>query len=333
MDILFEAGAFAEENPINSISDNIMFGQPVPIGTGKPYLLMDKAYLEKTLAPPAPAMASMRSLSVIRTHYSEYANTADTEAIGRRKRRRIEESTNYQDPPPPLAIATSPSYAPTSPSYIPDSPVNVPTTEYVPTSPSYIPDSPVYVPTSEYSAYTTLPENDVLCTPGDSYVENSYECTGYADGKPNQAPSVATYTTPYCAPGETKLGSVAYSIDPLLVNRTSLRAILAHPTPLGDITRYSYYKPSSPSIPKQLRYTSYHPSSPRFENQPDNFYVQTISETVDSIVNHLLVEDIPLSFATNDEVLYEENTGQLQVGALHSLAKKVFENAKRISNP
>ena len=147
-DVLFEAGAFGEKHRLVSVSDNIMLGQRVPVGTGCMELIL-----------PAKSDVLRRKTneevhSIIRTYF---CNELRREGGG--AKRRAEDSPKwYSMPSSPI---NEPSYAPTSPSYAPTSPSYAPTSpSYAPTSPSYTPTSPHYAPTSPtYTPSVPRPSN------------------------------------------------------------------------------------------------------------------------------------------------------------------------------
>ena len=107
-DVLFDAGAFREPNPLRCVSDNIAMGQRIPGGTGKFHVYTDPDYLKK------PKLS--RPVLFVTTTFNK-------SLVGPLK-------------PAPVYIPQSPVYAPQSPEYNPQSP------EYNPQSPEYNPQSP-----------------------------------------------------------------------------------------------------------------------------------------------------------------------------------------------
>ncbi len=108
-DVLFDAGAFREPNPLRCVSDNIAMGQRIPGGTGKFHVFTDPAYLKK------PKLS--RPVLFVRTTFNK-------SLVG----------------PPKAPHVPKPVYIPQSPEYNPQSP------EYNPQSPEYNPQSPEYNP-------------------------------------------------------------------------------------------------------------------------------------------------------------------------------------------
>ena len=275
VDIVFDAGAFAEENPVISISDNIMFGQPIPGGTGKPQLLMDTKYMDSTFKklPKTTnhSIQSQRAQRVIRTHYSNYANTQEEAP---KKRRRSSSPHTY----------TTSSYVPTSPTYMPTSPTYMPTSPtYTPNSPTYTPNSPTYISKSP-TLLEIPPQNLLLHNANDAYFNRQ--------------------------------GSTAYSIiQPR--NMISLNQLM-------ETSFDSMYKPSTPKLPRHI-YGVYRPSSPVFGTPQDDLTVQTISETIDSLVHVLITEHVP----TKSEMSLYSESGDLNIENLLFQAKSVFGSAKK----
>ena len=111
-DVLFDAGAFREPNPLRCVSDNIAMGQRIPGGTGKFQVFTDPEYLRK----PRTLEKSMWTTT-----------TYNAALVAPRRPESIH--VPY--------VPVSPEYAPQSPAYVPQSP------EYVPQSPLYMPSSPV----------------------------------------------------------------------------------------------------------------------------------------------------------------------------------------------
>ena len=288
VDIVFEAGAFAEENPVISVSDNIMFGQPIPGGTGKPQLLFDKKYLDSTFTKIKKVTdgPSLRSRRVIRTHYSEYANTKDD-----LKRKRS--PTNHPTPTSPTYAhpsLTSPAYMPTSPTYpTPTSPT------YMPTSPTYpTPTSPTYMPNSPTSP---------------TYMPNS---PSYMPTSPTYMPTSPTYPTPT---------SLSYNLQDMPLSSLSYSITLA---PSHTTSFQSMYIPSTPKLPKNI-HGVYRPSSPVFGIPQNDHTVQTITETINSLVR-VLINDNPSP--KSDVKLYSEN-GELNTQELLIHAKNIFSLEKK----
>jgi hypothetical protein len=94
------------------------------------------------------------------------------------------------------------------------------------------------------------------------------------------------------------------------------------------VSRYTY-KPSSPVFGQQIpvsRYT-YTPSSPHFDkNASSEVQTLTISETIDSLVQSLMVDDVT---APHTDSLYSEATGSPQLDALKDLVKQMFGTSKK----
>jgi DNA-directed RNA polymerase II subunit RPB1 len=142
VDIFFESAIFSENNPLTSISDNIICGQKVPGGTGKVDLVIKPEYLQQF----KKANPRKERKKVARTYFSNYLN-------GGENLPNLPEPINFDSPTSPSYCPTSPSYAPTSPFYNPTSP-----SYSYPTSPLYAPNSPPTCPTYNPTSPTpTLP--------------------------------------------------------------------------------------------------------------------------------------------------------------------------------
>ena len=125
-DVLFDAGAFREPNPLRCVSDNIAMGQRIPGGTGKFQVFTDPGYLHK----PKPARQVL------------WTTTTFSAAL-------VGPPTKPYVPVSPVYIPQSPPYMPQSPPYMPQSPPYMPQSPlYMPQSPPYMPQSPLYMPQS-----------------------------------------------------------------------------------------------------------------------------------------------------------------------------------------
>ena len=275
VDILFDASAFAEKNTISSISDNIMCGQPIPGGTGKPHLLMAPEYMRslnrvKSNDAVRPTGQSHR---VIRTYYSNYANADVKKKMGRRAMRASRTPAPYS-PTPTTYRPTSPLYSPTSPTYRPTSPL------YSPTSPTYRPTSPLYSPTAPTSPlYSPTAPMSPLYSPT-APMSPLYSPT--APMSPLYSPTSPTYTlmSPLSTinpptehiQNELQHGSISYTIPSSGID-TSIES------------SYIYHPPSPQMDGPVYRYT---PSSPRFTDvHTETNQLQTISDTLELLVHHM----------------------------------------------
>jgi DNA-directed RNA polymerase beta' subunit len=230
VDILFDGGLFSENNPVVSISDSIMTGQPIPGGTGKMELRMTADYEDKMLCS---AKAKETKIRVIRTYYSEFANNKSLEKTARvsLKRKLIDEEDKLKNhhtqdiehrsdlfdldpafdfkPLSPSYHPSSPTYCPTSPTYCPTSPTYCPISPtYCPTSPTYCPTSPTHCPTSP----THCPISPTYCPASPTYCPTS---PTYLPTSPtHRSPRSCDTTSPATPPRVTEPGSPQYVTDP-----------------------------------------------------------------------------------------------------------------------
>jgi DNA-directed RNA polymerase II subunit RPB1 len=206
VEVLFEAGAFGEENPINAVSDNIMLGNRVPGGTGAFGILTKPGY-EELCARSKNKEKSIKTNKhrIVRTFFSEHLAKLP--------------KLQKQHPQPRVISkrAKSPSYAPTSPSYKPTSPSYTPTSpSYAPTSPSYAPTSPSYKPTSP--SYTPTSPSYAPTSPSYAPISPSYApiSPSYAPISPSYAPISPSYapTSPTLTNQSSNLLDLARSLIP-----------------------------------------------------------------------------------------------------------------------
>jgi DNA-directed RNA polymerase II subunit RPB1 len=136
-DVLFDAGAFREPNPLRCVSDNIAMGQRIPGGTGKFEVYIEPTYLHK----PRTVQKVLWTTTTFNPALvgSEWTLSSASKRVG-------QVSSHAQDP---LYDPESPSYNPQSPPYNPQSPpYNPQSPTYNPQSPPYYPQSPPYNPQS-----------------------------------------------------------------------------------------------------------------------------------------------------------------------------------------
>ncbi|GBF99636.1 DNA-directed RNA polymerase II subunit 1-like, partial [Raphidocelis subcapitata] len=211
VDIITRAAVFAERDNMEGVSENIMFGQLCPLGTGAFDLLLNEDELEEA--------TDLLALERYDAEGPDGATMTPHRTPGRAPGTpgRTPHRTPLRDGEPGYAspvysplreIAFSPSrvaafspdraagYSPTSPGYSPTSPGYSPTSPgYSPTSPGYSPTSPGYSPTSPGYSPTS---------PGYSPTSPGYSPTspGYSPTSPNYSPTSPTYspTSPTYSP-------------------------------------------------------------------------------------------------------------------------------------
>jgi DNA-directed RNA polymerase II subunit RPB1 len=257
-DVLFDAGAFREPNPLCCVSDNIAMGQRIPGGTGKFEVHTEPTYLHKPQrvrhvvwttttfnkslvgsAPPAPRYVpvspeydshSMREPQSPPYRPQEYNPESPLYSVS---------SSAKYNPESPLY-----SYTPSSPPYNPESSVCAPP-QYNPESPSYTqsyapslpynPESPVYAPQLSPPFHT---DSDRAAVWGGNHL--SFDCMPMElDEEPTSVAS--TVYNPLVEERTAKI-TVSATEDPVQTMK-SMR--FAASNGIGRVVRY---KPSSPVL-------------------------------------------------------------------------------------
>jgi len=275
-DIILEGAMFGEHNPLNSVSDNIMLGQRIPVGTGKPHILLDPQ------AIPKPRQAKPR-ISLTRTYF---CRDWEEGPIRRRKRLRppspktpprkraklnptLNSPTFQWGSNSPTYQPTSPAYQPTSPAYQPTSPTYNPASpSYCPTSPTYNPASPTYQPTSP----TYNPASPSYCPTSPTYNPTSptYNPTSpiYNPTSPTYNPASPTYnpTSPTYQPTSPIYNPTSPTYNPAspTYNPTSPTYNPASPSYCPTSPTYKEeYDPTNPSYQAE----EYDPANPSYQNE------------------------------------------------------------------
>ncbi|KAK8373903.1 hypothetical protein O3P69_009116, partial [Scylla paramamosain] len=255
VDVLMEAAAAAEVDPVRGVSEAIMLGQLPRLGTGAFHLLLDDEKCKLGMEVPMPGVSLLpnlptasRSPSSSPSHTPWTANTPAMSPFGGwTPGGGLTPSGPVFSPAPtidtpgyspawspqpgspgsPVASpyfpspGLSPSYCPSSPAYQPASPSLTPASPtYSPTSPTYSPTSPQYSPTSpSYSPTSPLTPLPPLLLP---YLP-SYSPTSpsYSPNQPLLLPYLPSYSptslpTPQPAP-PTPPTSPSYSPTSLLL--------------------------------------------------------------------------------------------------------------------
>ena len=302
VDIFFESAAFGEHNPISSVSDNIMCGQRIPGGTGKPAMVIAPTYLAdvRKQADRSRTTAALPRFKVTRTYYSKYLATPPQQVV-------------------PIRAPASPTYVPTSPTYTPVSPTYTPTSpSYTPTSPSYTPTSPTYVPTS----------------PSYAPVSPTYTATSPSYAPVSPSPRAAVPATPFSLPRNSphaefsplmlddididndmvveEKKKIDYFQDSVASFRNPHSAM--HKTVFQFMARnnigfsYNKYTPSSPRLKK--KYALYRPSSP-------DVCVGRKAHVAALDTSDAVTQDPQLL-----DSIYDPDTGELDFEILETILKK-----------
>jgi DNA-directed RNA polymerase II subunit RPB1 len=337
VDIIFDAGFFAENNPVVAVSDNIMMGQAIHGGTGKISLRMEPKY-EKEIAN-SRITEKKKKLRIIRTYYSEFAHNKPEE---KHVRQEEEEHTAKRHKPAstPNQPSDSPTYCPSSPAYNPTSPT------YCPTSPAYNPISPTYCPTSPIC---TSPKH-VL----DSPVYRQVSPTSY----PTSASSRPTSPrSPKQHNNAQRLFTGSSRINHILTNDQDIERLpmysngsSARGNPTMSVTSLQHledksqqqnlafeppaysYRPSSPHLHSTYS-SSYEPSSPvmtcEFKSRQRFTGRKTISETLETLVPTMLAQttssqDSDSSMLPSD-ALYDRESGEIHVDVFEQMVKSCLK--------
>uniref|UniRef100_A0A8C3N8R1 DNA-directed RNA polymerase subunit n=1 Tax=Geospiza parvula TaxID=87175 RepID=A0A8C3N8R1_GEOPR len=274
VDVLMEAAAHGESDPMKGVSENIMLGQLAPAGTGCLDLLLDAEKCKHGMEIPSAlpglgvggptgmffgsAPSPMGGMSPAMTPWNQGATPAYgawSPSVGSGM---TPGGAGFSPSAASDASGFSPGYSPAwSPT--PGSPGSPgPSSPYIPSpggamSPSYSPTSPAYEPRSP-GGYT--PQSPSYSPTSPSYSPTS---PSYSPTSPNYSPTSPSYspTSPSYSP--TSPTSPSYS-------PSSPRYTPQSPTYTPSSPSYS---PSSPSYsPTSPKYTptspSYSPSSPEY---------------------------------------------------------------------
>ena len=236
MDVLVDAAVFGEHNPVNSVSDNIMCGQRVPGGTGKPQLLMDPKYMsmaKQKAATPVPPR-----YKVMRTYYSTYL----TQSVNRP----TDIEFDYSVPDTP--VCTSPAYTPLSPAYNPCSPV------YASNSPTYVPESPTYSPESLINHALSRSPESIFMQEGPVLQSSGAVQDYFTDTFKNGEPEAKGDSQRNVSRGDSIVDS--WKTD-------SLAYWFVQKNNIGCPD--DKYIPSSPRLDDRVESGTYHPSSPMLQ--------------------------------------------------------------------
>ncbi|VEU24076.1 DEKNAAC105257 [Brettanomyces naardenensis] len=300
VEILFEAGASAELDTCDGVSQNIILGQMAPFGTGSFQLYLDEDKLgmlpseEQTTAvstnAAVPVPASTKDVAGSATPYEDeqfrddFVHVEDSDKVAFSPM--ITSSANdyrtggfteyggissYQPTSPSFGGPTSPSYGPTSPGYSATSPSYSPTSpSYSPTSPSYSPTSPSYSPTSP--SYSPTSPSYSPTSPSYSPTSPSYSPTSpsYSPTSPSYSPTSPSYspTSPSYSPTSPSYSPTSPSYSPTSPSYSPTSPSYSPTSPQYSPTS-PQYSPTSPQYsPTSPQYSptspQYSPTSPQY---------------------------------------------------------------------
>eukprot|EP00118_Oscarella_pearsei_P007073 m.33460 g.33460 ORF g.33460 m.33460 type:complete len:1731 (+) comp31816_c0_seq4:877-6069(+) len=295
VDILIEAAAGSELDPVKGVSEAIILGQIGRFGTGCFDLFLDveKCKEGKPIPVKKKAMMSIMgqspfyganspSLSAQMTPFAEGtpAYEAWSPSFGGATTpggASFSPFTGSESPgwspgwSPQPASPASPSGGPMSPLYSPMSPGYTPTSpKYSPTSPTYSPTSPKYSPTSP--SYTPLSPSYSPTSPKYSPTSPSYSPSSpkYSPTSPSYSPSSPSYspTSPKYSPTSPKYSPTSPKYSPTSPSYSPSSPSYSPTSPKYSPTSPKYsptspsYSPSSPSYSPSS--PSYSPSSPAY---------------------------------------------------------------------
>uniref|UniRef100_A0A2R9CMR6 DNA-directed RNA polymerase subunit n=1 Tax=Pan paniscus TaxID=9597 RepID=A0A2R9CMR6_PANPA len=310
VDVLMEAAAHGESDPMKGVSENIMLGQLAPAGTGCFDLLLDAEKCKYGMEIPTnipglgaagptgmffgSAPSPMGGISPAMTPWNQGATPAYgawSPSVGR--------IGGLWSPALALTYASgfspgySPAWSPTpgspgspgpSSPYIPSPGELSPSVRpapfswgYTPQSPSYSPTSPSYSPTSP--SYSPTSPNYSPTSPSYSPTSPSYSPTSpsYSPTSPSYSPTSPSYspTSPSYSPTSPSYSPTSPSYSPTSPSYSPTSPSYSPTSPSYSPTSPSY-SPTSPSYsPTSPSYSptspSYSPTSPNYSPTSPNY--------------------------------------------------------------
>eukprot|EP01080_Neovahlkampfia_damariscottae_P004653 gene4653-8226_t len=299
VEILMEAGIFAEQDPIKGISANVMVGQLSSMGTGCFDIVLDESMLKNAVDirlepvneydgtmyggdtgtpyheanyPYSPMTPGTPGTPYESGQFSPLVSSPES-GFSPYQKTPFQQTSLYSNQPtspgnysPSSPGYTSPMYSPgpTSPSgsYSPSSPGYSPTSPgYSPTSPGYSPTSPGYSPTSPSYSPTS---------PSYSPTSPSYSPTSpsYSPTSPSYSPTSPSYspTSPSYSPTSPSYSPTSPSYSPTSPSYSNKGSVVGGSSGSYSPTSPSY-SPTSPSYSPTSPSYSYSPSSPSYKNE------------------------------------------------------------------
>ncbi|XP_057856467.2 DNA-directed RNA polymerase II subunit RPB1 [Cryptomeria japonica] len=292
VDILLDAAAYAQNDPLRGVTENIMLGQLAPIGTGSFTLLLNKNMLQQAMEISPATFNESEDFDI-----GIYGSPVASPYVGLMSPNGWDSPTMDAQFSPYIGIMSaspsgSPGYSPLSPSYDPTSPGYSPNSvPYSPTSPSYSPKlstysslSPSYSPTSpSYSpaspSYSPLSPSYSPTSPSYSPTSPSYSPTSpaYSPTSPSYRPTSPSYrpTSPAYSPTSPSYSPTSPAYSPTSPAYSPTSPAYSPTSPSYSPTSPAYsptspgYTPTSPvsnlSSPKYSPATNpYSPTSPAY---------------------------------------------------------------------
>uniref|UniRef100_A0A8W7PFP6 DNA-directed RNA polymerase subunit n=1 Tax=Anopheles coluzzii TaxID=1518534 RepID=A0A8W7PFP6_ANOCL len=296
VDVLNDAAAHAEVDPMRGVSENIILGQLPRMGTGCFDLLLDAEKCKLGMEIPhtsilggtgmffgsaaTPSMTPWQQsatpgyggwspsgpASGMTPGGPSFSPSAHSDASGMSPsswspiRGSPSSPGPSMSPYPPSSPSMSPSYSPSSPNYAPNSPGGA-SPSYSPTSPGYSPPSPQYSPgSSNYS-----PSSPNIHSATQNYSPTS---PSYSPMSPMHPTSASNFASPGYSPTSPSYSptSPSYSPSSPVFSPTSPSYSPSSPSYSPTSPSYSPTSPSySPTSPNFTPVTpSYSPSSPNY---------------------------------------------------------------------
>ncbi|KAL0051000.1 hypothetical protein WJX82_000334 [Trebouxia sp. C0006] len=302
VDILYRASMYAEKDRMKGVSENIILGQLVPMGTGSFDLMLDDTKLQDAIENDLGLLEENMIGGRTPGHGTPGRSPFGFGTPGRRDPEMY--NSPFRSPLAGLSFGgfspmqtsgfsptrspgglggtgyspTSPGYSPTSPGYSPTSPGYSPTSPgYSPTSPAYSPTSPAYSPTSP--AYSPTSPSYSPTSPAYSPTSPSYSPTSpaYSPTSPSYSPTSPAYspTSPSYSPTSPAYSPTSPSYSPTSPAYSPTSPSYSPTSPAYSPTSPSYsptspaYSPTSPSYsPTSPAYSptspAYSPTSPAY---------------------------------------------------------------------
>ncbi|XP_046374548.1 DNA-directed RNA polymerase II subunit RPB1-like [Haliotis rufescens] len=317
VDILMEAAAHGEHDPMKGVSENIMLGQLAKIGTGCFDLLLDAEKCKYGMEIPTAGGSGMMSgagtgmffgsvgspvsgMSPQMTPWNQGATPAYASAWSPGIGSGMTPGQAGFSPSAASESGFSPGYSPAwspqpgSPGspvspYIP-SPRGAMSPSYSPASPSYMPSSPAMTPQSP--GYSPTSPSYSPSSPGYSPTSPKYSPTSpsYSPTSPSYSPTSPSYspTSPSYSPTSPSYSPTSPSYSPTSPSYSPTSPSYSPTSPSYSPTSPSYsptspsYSPTSPSYsPTSPSYSptspSYSPTSPSYSPSSPNFSPQSPS--------------------------------------------------------
>ncbi|CAK8998724.1 DNA-directed RNA polymerase II subunit RPB1 (RNA polymerase II subunit B1) (DNA-directed RNA polymerase III largest subunit) [Durusdinium trenchii] len=265
VEILMDAAAFAECDPLASVSENILLGQLAPLGTGHFELYLDEDMLQHAIEPPDEHDEHDQGM-----HGGDYSSGGgymggagqSTPLAGTMSPVMSPQSFSMNSPvagafsPGPDAAAFSPG--PGSPGWQPQSPG-----AYVPNSPSYQAVSPSASP-----GYNAMPGSPASPTYSPSSPAYSPSSPAFASSPSYNPGSGSSSASPVYSPSSPLVGASYSPSSPTFAAASSPKYSPSSPAYSPSSPAYSpsspAYSPSSPAVGASPSSPTYSPSSPAY---------------------------------------------------------------------